>query len=103
MQNAERCPLSVVSRLRSLYSKSPDFDNKILIDWGRDTIFRFNGMVFTQKTEIGIDSSGNLEQLDPNIESEGYMHEDTIRFYLLLEGGMGGRLSSDWIVTGLKN
>jgi hypothetical protein len=84
-------------------SKSLNYDNKILIDWGRDTIFRFNGLVFTQKTEMEIDSGGILYSIDSNFDFDGYIHEDTIRFDLFLDGGMGGALGSGWIITGIKN
>jgi hypothetical protein len=83
-------------------SKSQNFDNKILIDWGRDTILRINDTSYTQKTEFEIDSGGNLKQLDPGIYSGGYIHRDTISFYISSSGGMGGLLFSEWTVKGLK-
>jgi hypothetical protein len=83
-------------------TRSSDFENKILIDWGSDTLFRINGVTYTQKTEFVTDSMGRLNQLDPNWDSGGYFNGDTIKFYLYSYGALGGRLFSDWSVTGLK-
>jgi hypothetical protein len=87
-------------------SKSLNFENEILIDWGSDTLFITNNIAYTQKTEFKIDSNGHLKDLDTldhQLDSGGYIHLDTIKFYLRLDEGMAGQLYSHWTVAGLKN
>ena len=85
--------------------KSASHSNKILVDWGNDTIGTVNYKLFTQKSELTIDSSGELSY--PEYGGFGYneffppayIKGDTICFIICC-GGLGAHES--WNVKGQK-
>ena len=85
--------------------KSND-DNKIIVDWGNDTIAGDGIRVFTQKSELSVDSIGNLSYPSyPNVGHTRfwppcYIMQDTLKFTI----GNGGLMYfSIWEVFALKH
>ncbi len=85
--------------------KSDFHYNKIIADWGSDTIAIINNNVFTQKSEFTIDSIGNLCYPEyggsghSHLYPPSYIYGDTMCF-TICSGGLGSY--SCWNVNGLK-
>jgi uncharacterized ubiquitin-like protein YukD len=82
-----------------------DEKDKIIVDWGNDTLAGDGIRVFTQKSEFAIDSTGNLsypfypEVGHTRFWPPSYINNDTLRFTI----GSGGMMYySIWEVYGLK-
>jgi len=85
--------------------KSDEFNNRIIVDWGNDTIYTdYYAGIITQQTSFEIDSSGNLNFPEPTMMyfSSSYIRNDTIMFHISIEHGLAGALYEIWRVQGLK-
>jgi len=86
---------------------SASHSNKIIVDWGNDIIANVNGVIFTQKSELTVNSDGRLTYPEYPAFSNfsfyntsfSYISGDTIRFGIS-EGGLG--FWRQWEVIGLK-
>jgi hypothetical protein len=86
-------------------NKSKKSYNKIIVDWGNDTLAITNNVVFTQKSEFTIDSEGILSYPEyyPGFGNTclfkpSYIKDDTIKF-LIGSGGLGYYVK--WQVNGI--
>lgn len=86
--------------------KSTNYDDRLLVHWGTETLFSINGTRFTKTNELVVDANGNLsypEYYGGPYTTFGnhpsYIKNDTIRFDIC-SGGLGGY--SDWTVVGVK-
>jgi hypothetical protein len=82
-----------------------DEKNKIIVDWGNDTLAGDGTRVFKQKSELAVDSTGNLsypfypEVGHTRFWPPSYINHDTLRFTI----GSGGMMYySIWEVYALK-
>ena len=84
--------------------KSTTFD-RILVDWGNDTLITIDNTTFIQKNEMIVDSLGNLSYPEYNGTGNTNFHlpasieNDSIEFHFAA-GGLG--LYVSWSVTGIK-
>lgn len=90
-------------------AKSVSYSNKILVDWGDNTIGGNNDVVFTQKSELTVDSNGKLTYPEYDIYESynwyfygtpySYISGDTIRFGISTGAAA---FALRWEVLGLK-
>jgi len=91
----------------SSITKSIFYSNKILVDWGNDTLVTLNGVTYTQKSELTVDTNGVLTYPEYGgysgyflyNTSYSYINGDTIRFGISASS-LG--FSRCWEVIGLK-
>ena len=87
--------------------KSSSYFNRILVDWGIGTITTINGVTFTQKSDITVDTDGKLTYPEYGGVSRFYFYNtsysyisgDTIRFGISASSNGASRV---WEVLGLK-
>ena len=87
--------------------KTDGFDNKITVDWGNDTIGIIISEIYTQKSDLTVDSIGNLSFPEYSHHALGntyfnlpsYIRGDTIKFNFTYGGHMWFNI---WDVKGIK-
>ena len=88
-------------------NKSNEFDNKIIIDWGPDSI-SFDGVnLFTEKKfELTVDMEGNLSYPEYHMfhnntqfSHDAFIRNDSINYWIS-SGGKG--MAFIWNVSGIK-
>jgi hypothetical protein len=86
--------------------KSDRHNDRIIVDWGNDTIGKIDGIYFSQKSEFIVDENGNLEFPDwygsgnTYFGKSSFVRNDTISFFISI-GGLGSW--KNWDVLGIKS
>jgi hypothetical protein len=85
-----------------IIEKSTQFKNKIIVDWGNDTVYDSNVLVW-QKSELTVDSMGILTypEIDDNyvrFSQRSNISGDSILF----DYSIGNRFTASWHVLGIK-
>ncbi len=85
--------------------KTDGFNNKITVDWGKDTIWAFSLEVIEHRCVLTIDSSGVLsyptypDMDNNNFYSPAYIKGDSIKFNF---SAGGNAMFSTWTIKGFK-